>query len=66
MTKREVKSMSNENLIYELSRLILTGGYKALKCSIKDAELICKELESRKVIEDAESLHKRWQHRYML
>ena len=66
MTKREVKSMSNDNLIYELSRLMLTGGYKALKCSIKDAELICKELESRKVIEDAESLHKRWQHRYML
>ena len=66
MTKREVKSMSNENLIYELSRLILTGGYKALKCSIKDAELICKELENRKVIKDAEYLYQMWEHRYML
>ena len=66
MTKRQVKQLSNEDLIYELSRLILTGGYKALKCSIKDAELICKELENRKVIKDAEYLHQMWQHRYML
>ena len=66
MTKREVKSMSNENLIYQLSRLILTGGYKVLKCSIKDAELICKELENRKVIKDAEYLHQMWEHRYIL
>ena len=66
MTKREVKSMSNDNLIYELSRLMATGGYKALKGSIKDAELICKELENRKIIKDAEDLHNRWQQRYML
>ena len=66
MKKRQVKELSNDCLIYELSRLMLTRGYRALKGSIKDAEIICKELENRKVIKDAEYLHKVWKQRYML
>lgn len=66
MTKRQVKELSNDYLIYELSRLMLTGGDKELKGSIIDAVIICKELENRKVIKDAEYLFKMWKHRYML
>lgn len=66
MTKKVIQGMTNEDLIFELSRLILSGGNRFLKSSIKEAKVICEELQKRGIVEDAEALHERWVKRYQL
>lgn len=62
MTKKAVKAMTNEDLIYTLSELMLD--YYAPKSTPKNASLICKELQSRGVIEDSDILYEKWFERF--
>lgn len=58
MTKREITSMSNAQLIVELSRM--AGGYRVRKYEIEDANKVTAELAKRGVIENQEELIQPW------
>lgn len=64
MTKKEIKNLSNEQLILKLCVMMTES--KIFKSSMKEASLICQELKSRKIIEDAAGLYQQWETKYIL
>ena len=64
MTLKEVKALSNEDLIYVLCTHISNS--RILKVNISDAEKITKEMHKRKMIDNPEELFDKWVKRYKL
>lgn len=64
MTKKEVKTWSNEELILNLCGMM--AELRIRKSSMKDAKTICKELENRQIIESGEILYQQWERKYLL
>lgn len=62
MKKSEVKAATNEDLIMELTRMACST--RILKSHMNSARWICEELATRRVVEDAASLLKRWEQLY--
>lgn len=64
LTKKEIKTMTNEDLIHRLSVMMYSS--RVYKCDIENAKRICLELESRNIIETADSLFIRWEKSYRM
>lgn len=64
MTLKEIKSMSNEDLIYVMCVHICNS--RVLKCNISDVEKITKEMHKRKMIDNPNELFEKWVKRYKL
>ena len=64
MTLKEIRTMSNEDLIYVLCAHISNS--RILKANISDAEKITKEMHKRKMIDNPEELFDKWVKRYKL
>lgn len=64
MTLKEVKAMSNEDLILVMCTHILSS--RVLKCNVSDVEKITKEMHKRKMIDNQEELFDKWVKRYKL
>jgi len=64
MTKKESKGLSNEELILKLCTMMAES--RIYKSSMKDAKIICKELENRKLIENGDGLYQQWERKYLL
>lgn len=64
MTKKEVKTLSNDELI--LSLCTMMAHPRILKGIIRDAKVISDELGTRGIIEDPESFYEEWVRRYKL
>ena len=64
MTKKEVKTWSNEELILNLCGMM--AELRIRKSSMKDAKTICEELENRQIIESGEILYQQWERKYLL
>ena len=58
MTKKEIKAMTNAELIMKLCRMMY--GYRVLKYEIKDASMIYEELQNRNVIENSQEAFEEW------
>lgn len=64
MTKKEVKTWSNEELILNLCGMM--AELRIRKSSMKGAKTICEELENRQIIESGEILYQQWERKYLL
>ena len=62
MNKVEVKAASSEDLIMELVQMATSS--RILKSHETTAKHICRELSDRGVVDDADSLFKRWDKLY--
>ena len=64
MTLKEIRTMSNEDLIYVLCTHISNS--RILKVNISDAEKITNAMHKRKMIDNPEELFDKWVKRYKL
>lgn len=64
LTKKEIKEMSNTDLIHRLCSMMYST--RVYKSDITASKNICVELENRGVIESAEILADKWEKTYRM
>ena len=58
MTKKEIKAMTNAELIMQLCRMMY--GSQTYKWQVKAASMIYEELQNRNVIENSQEAFEEW------